>query len=107
MCSRVKVEGQGEGQTLAICFCTICAQVALVLCEPLQVVALKTKVYWLLSLTLCQRRACPGSRPLLLLVQRFLFALLQNLDTAFHSCAFLPQSWGFPGYPSLCRSSPA
>ncbi len=39
----VKVKGQGEGSGQL--FCTICAQVALVLCEPLQVVALKTKVY--------------------------------------------------------------
>ena len=38
-------QSQGEGQTLANFICTICAQVALVLCEPLQVVALKTKVY--------------------------------------------------------------
>ncbi len=37
---------------LALCF----AQVAW--CEPLQVVALETKVYWLYSL--CQRRGCPG-----------------------------------------------
>ncbi len=44
------------------------------LCEPLLVVALKTKVYCLYSLTLCQRRGCPGSRSLLLVVQRFLLA---------------------------------
>jgi len=45
-----------------------------VCCKPLQVVALKTKVYCLYSLNLCQRRGCPGSRLLLLLVQRFLLA---------------------------------
>ena len=64
-------QGAREGPDSGIFFCTTCAQVGLL---PLQVVVLKTKVYCLYSLTLCQRRGCPGSRSLLLLVQRFLFA---------------------------------
>ncbi len=67
-------QGAREGPDSGISFCRICAEVSLVCCKPLQVVALKTKVCCLYSLTLCQRRGCPGSRLLLLLVQRFLLA---------------------------------
>jgi hypothetical protein len=74
VCSRSQSQGAREGPDSGSFFCTTCAQVGLLLCEPLQVVALKTKVYCLYSLTLCQKRGCPGSRSLLLLVQRFLFA---------------------------------
>ncbi len=107
----VKVKGQGKGQTLAMFFAQSVQQVTLVCCEPLQVVALKTKVYCLYSLTLCQRRGCPGSRLLLLLVQRFLLAarcFAAKLDTTVHSCAVLPQTVGLTVYPSYrYRSSPA
>ena len=62
--------GPDSGQFLH----NLCTGSFSVWCESLQAVALKTKVYRLYSLTLCQRRGCPGSRPLLLLVQRFLLA---------------------------------
>ncbi len=74
VCSRTQSQGAREGPDSGNFFCTTCAQVGLLLCEPLQVVALKTKVYCLYSLTLCQRKGCPGSRLLLLLVQCFLLA---------------------------------
>ena len=45
VCSRSQSQGARGGPDSGQLFCTICAQVALVLCEPLQVVALKTKVY--------------------------------------------------------------
>ena len=43
--SRSQSQGARGGPDSGQLFCIICAQVALVLCEPLQVVALKTKVY--------------------------------------------------------------
>jgi len=98
--------GKGRARLWQI-FCTICAQVSIVCCKPLQVVALKIKVYCLYSLTLCQRRGCPACCFLCNASCLQLATLLQNLDTTFHSCAVLPQSLGLPGYPSLVRSSPA
>ena len=106
VCSRS--QGAREGPDSGIFFCTTCAQVGLLLCERLQVVALKTKVYRLYSLTLCQRRGCPGSRSLLLFVQRFLFAArCFAAKSGYYVSQLLPQTLGLPGYPSLYRLSPA
>ena len=63
-------------------FCTTCVQVALVLCEPLRIMAHH-----------CQRKNCPGSRPLLLFVQRFLLLCCKIWILRF--TAFLPQPWAF------------
>ena len=61
---------QGEGQILT----TVLPMQRLVVCDPLQIVALKTKVCGLHSLKLCQRKDCPGSRSFAAVVQRFLLA---------------------------------
>jgi len=108
VCSRS--QGAREGPDSGIFFCTICAQVTLVCCKPLQVVALKQRC------TACT--ASPSVRGEAVHAAGFccflcnasclqLATLLQNLDTTFHSCAVLPQTLGLPGYPSLYRSSPA
>ena len=110
-------QGAREGPDSGNFLCTTCAQVGLLFCEPLQVVALKTKVYCLYSLTVRVRpspsvrgEAVQAAGLCYLLCNASclqLAALLQNLDAAFHSCAVLPQTLGLPGYPSLYRSSPA
>ena len=61
----VSIEGQGESLTLASFFCTGCGQECTVQCEPLQIVALKTKLCWLHSLFLSQRRVCASISPLM------------------------------------------
>ena len=80
----VKVKGQGEAQSLAIFSSQAVNRYLTVLCVAVQLVALKTKVCWLHSLYLCQRRACPGSSPLQSLVQCFLLATRCFADKTEH-----------------------